>query len=71
MATRPANGQCCPSSPVFLTHKRCCWAFEHTRREGGVLWGAMDSLLLPIYLERNLALDRADAVKTAAIMASF
>ena len=48
-----ANGQCCPSSPVFFTHKRCCWAFEHTRREGGVLWGAMELSLLPILLERT------------------
>jgi len=57
------------SSPISFTHKHCCRAFEAASPD--VLYGAEELRLLPVYLERNLAMTHRDAVQLAKPAALF
>lgn len=46
--------------PVYFTHKGCSHAFEQT---SGLLLGSEDLMMLPLFLERNLALTRKEIMK--------
>jgi hypothetical protein len=56
-------------SPIYFTHKQCCRAFEAARSD--VFFGAEELQLLPVYLERNLAMAHREAVQLATLAAMF
>jgi hypothetical protein len=58
---------------IYFTHKRCCRTFEAKRPApaDGWIWGSMGLAVLPVYLERNLAIDHARAEKQADRMGAL
>jgi hypothetical protein len=58
---------------IYFTHKTCCRAFEAKRPAppNGWIWGSMGLVVLPVYLERNLAIDHRTAADLADRMGAL
>ena len=60
----PATGE------IFFTHKQCCLAFEEAHG-GRSHWFASELSVLPVYLSRNLKVDREEAERRAELLSSI
>lgn len=62
-------------SPIYFTHKRCCYAFEHYNGGRGPVrtkhFGAIGLQCLPVFLANNLEVNWVHATRSARLMAGF
>ena len=54
---------------IFFTHKECCHAFERDRPDAA--WGAMELMLLPLFLTNNLRVKAEKARRQAGLLSEI